>query len=244
MTALASPLDQAQGESEAAVFMPPNRLRLKFLFLLVVNLWFPATSLSPRCQHRATTPPRLFSCSSDKDWTTLHKFTTLSTPWMALHGEKLLDDKGQQLDYWRVEKEDSAIVVSLTSDEFLLPEPSFRPGVGRCTLDFPGGRIPANTDLTGPEVAAQIVQRELGISDDSIVSIAPINEKGWPINSSFSNQLLYGFLAVLDLSNDTVLSPGIRKYSTSAEGMEALLEDLECLQCRMVLLEWMRRNNS
>ena len=68
----------------------------------------------------------------------------LSTPWMILHGERLLDNQGQELDYWRVEKEDSAVIVTIVGDDFVLPQPVFRPGLGSSTLDFPGrehGRV-------------------------------------------------------------------------------------------------------
>ena len=193
-------------------------------------------------------------------WKKLRTITTVSTPWMILHGERLLDDQDQELDYWRVEKDDSLVIVTIVGDEFVLPQPVFRPGLGQCTLDFPGGRIPPGTLLTNvddtssgassetlqqrsiEDLAKQIVQRELGLeSANSIASIHQLNRRGWPINSSFSNQLLFGMVAHLDSSaNEELQNIDLLRYSTSAEGIEELLTDLNCLQCRMVLSEWLR----
>ena len=223
------------------------------------------STATQQCRRQAARPPTMRSSSAgdsaninrnsdnSSNWKTLKTITTLSTPWMTLQGERLLDNRGQELDYWRVEKEDSAVIITIMGDDFILPEPSFRPGLGRCTFDFPGGRIPSQipaiTKTKQPmlDIAAQIVGRELGLtssmsSSGSILDIQQINQKGWPINSSFSNQLLFGFVAHLDDSvcSDELTSDLLR-YSTSPDGIEALLADLECLQCRMVLCEWLRQ---
>lgn len=198
--------------------------------------------------------------NQNNNWKKLRSITTLSTPWMTLQGERLLDNQDQELDYWRVEKEDSAVIVTIVGDEFVLPQPVFRPGLGKCTLDFPGGRVPSGTILTNTDetnsgrksgkshqqsivdVATKIVQRELGLPRASLItSIHQVNRNGWPINSSFSNQLLFGIVAHLDISaNEELHNTDTLRYSTSTEGVEALLADLNCLQCRMVLSEWLR----
>ena len=49
-----------------------------------------------------------------KHWETLQKFVEISSPWVTLIGEKLRDPHGQILDYWRVEKNDSVIIIEVT----------------------------------------------------------------------------------------------------------------------------------
>lgn len=67
------------------------------------------------------------------------------------------------------------------------------------TLDFPGGRVPSTAEKPLIDLVLAILQRELNIPDISNVNdsvIAPmesLNEIGWSVNSSFSNQRLFGF---------------------------------------------------
>ena len=163
----------------------------------------------------------------------------IRSPWLTLIGEKLQDDQQQVLDYWRVEKADSAIALTIHQDRLLLPPPIYRPGVGTVTWDFPGGRV---QEGESPENAAcRALQRELGIAAANIATLSLLNPQGWAINSSFSNQKLYGLVATL--SADTAIDPTLvgASYPTTAAGVEALLAVLTCLQCRAVLLEWWRR---
>lgn len=203
------------------------------------------------------TAPLLFAGFDDGDeedmkntphetkWTTLGEIAQISTPWLTMFGENLLDENGQQLEYWRVEKDDSAVILTLHRGTLVFPRPTYRPGVARCTLDFPGGRVPSScsTNAGRLEVAWNIVQRELAISDNlsaDVLSIERINSVGWPVNSSFSNQKLFGFYATLNDGLDLDESK-ILRYGTSAKDIDILLEkDLECLQCRAILLEWLR----
>lgn len=204
-------------------------------------------------------------CSTSSDdvlqyWETIGTITTISSPWLTIYCERLLrhnnnnsddddDDNAQELlDYWRVETEHSAVIVTMQGNEFVLPKPQYRPGVGCVTLDFPGGRIPAKVTTVADMQAAvvpQIVQRELGIGDDDennfIQDVWSVSgPSGWIINSSFSNQRLYGFVVVL---RDDVELHNVheRRYNpTNRADMEALMKkDLLCLQCRHVLLEYM-----
>ena len=174
--------------------------------------------------------------SNTNKWKTLDSFVEISSPWLTLIGEHLQDDQGKVIDYWRVEKADSVVVLTIQSENLLLPIPMYRPGVGKKTLDFPGGRV-----LSGQTPAAavpKILERELGITAAAIASLIPLNTNGWEINSSFSNQQLYGFVAEIDpsLSISNELLAGI--YPTTKLGISNLLQDLTCLQCRCVLLEW------
>lgn len=175
---------------------------------------------------------------SSSHWPCLERFVEIRSPWLTLIGEKLQDDQQQVLDYWRVEKADSAIALTIHRDCLLLPPPMYRPGLGTATWDFPGGRVLA--DESPEEATRRALQRELGIAAADIATLSVLNPQGWAINSSFSNQKLYGLVATL--SPDIAIDPALvgASYPTTAAGVEALLTVLTCLQCRAVLLEWWR----
>ncbi len=158
----------------------------------------------------------------------------LSNPWLALIGERLKTPEGQEVDYWRIERADSAIIVPVWRQQFVLPSPMYRPGVGEVTLDFPGGRVPANQ--TPVQAASQILQRELPVGKEAILSITPLNQDGWPVNSSLSNQRLYGFWTQLRDSTEFAPAAGYQYYPCTQAGIERLLKVLPCLQCRAVLM--------
>ncbi|WP_228040136.1 hypothetical protein [Nodosilinea sp. LEGE 07088] len=42
------------------------------------------------------------------------------------------------LEYWRVEKADSVIILPLQNQRLILPPHTYRPGMGKLTLDFQG----------------------------------------------------------------------------------------------------------
>ncbi len=76
-------------------------------------------------------------------------------------GEPLEDKRGRLVEDWRVERADSAIVLLVWGARLVLPGATYRPGIGRATRDFPGGRIvPPHTAW---DVAWQALQRELAI---------------------------------------------------------------------------------
>jgi hypothetical protein len=167
-------------------------------------------------------------------------FVEICSPWLTLIGEHLQDDQGQIIDYWRVEKADSVIILTIQSEQLLLPIPIYRPGIGEETLDFPGGRVPSGQ--TPRAAVPNILQRELGITEAAIINLSSLNTTGWAINSSFYNQKLYGFVAKIDpkisISNELLGAV----YPTTKLGIHNLLEDLTCLQCRSLLLEWQIQN--
>jgi hypothetical protein len=169
-------------------------------------------------------------------WQTLERFVEIRSPWLALIGEKLQDEQGQVLDYWRVEKVDSVVIVTVHQGGFLFPVPMYRPGVKTATLDFPGGRVPSGQTPTA--VVPEILTRELGVTESALVRLSALNPTGWAIDSSFSNQKLYGFVA--EISPTVSLSPERlgATYPTTPSGVSNLLKELTCLQCRAVLLEW------
>ncbi len=117
--------------------------------------------------------------NSQDDWQTLERFVEIRSSWLTLIGEKLQDEQQRILDYWRVEKADSVVIVTIQSGFFLLAKASYRPGVGKTTLDFPGGRVlPEQTTV---EAAKIILNRELGIEESDIISLKPLNQTGWAI---------------------------------------------------------------
>lgn len=169
---------------------------------------------------------------TDPEWQVGDRFVDLSTPWFHLIGEHI-QAGDRLLDYWRIEKADSLIVLPIQGDRILLPPPMYRPGLGAETWDFPGGRCPQGSDR--PTVATDILRRELGVAPEAIAQLQPLNFKGWAVNSSFSNQVLYSFVAYLQEGT----APQIGKsYDISRAGLSVLLADLTCLQCRAVLLDW------
>lgn len=88
---------------------------------------------------------------TNRPWRVQDRFLELHARWMTLIGEHLQDHQGEILEYWRIEKADSVIVLPIQNGQFLLPPPSYCPGVGQVTLDFPGGRV---LDKQTPEQAA------------------------------------------------------------------------------------------
>ena len=171
-------------------------------------------------------------------WQRGKRIVTIESHWVRMIAEEWRDEAGQNLDYWRVERVPSLIVAAEQSGQLLVPQPQFRPGLGRPTLDLPGGRWPEGR--TFAETAAAIVARELGLPLDALSAIRPLNEQGWPINSSFSNQLLFAATATIDPATTPTLP--YESFSNDAAGLRSLLQRLECLQCRAVVLELLVRD--
>jgi hypothetical protein len=173
------------------------------------------------------------------DWKRLSESVRVASQWVTLVGERWLCDKGQELEYWRVEKADSVIVLPLQAGHLFCVAPTFRPGIGRATLDFPGGRLPAGN--MPDDIVPFLLQRELGVVPEAIRRTEALNDEKWIVNSSFSNQGLWAFVAEIDeaftIPHDMVGA----KAPADAAGVAALLAQLDCLQCRAVLREWQQR---
>ena len=169
-------------------------------------------------------------------WKVVQPLVEIPSAWVTVIAEQLQDDQGKILEYWRVEKADSVVILTIQNQTLLLPRPMYRPGVGKTTLDFPGGRVPS--EQTPLETVPNILNKELGIQRSDIAKIIALNSEGWAINSSFSNQKLYGFVAEIlpDAFVNTEQIGAI--YPITNQGIEDLLKDLVCLQCRGILLEW------
>lgn len=178
--------------------------------------------------------------NAQQTWQVQDRFLEINSRWLTLIGEHQQDDRGEILEYWRIEKVDSVIVLPIQGDRILLPKPSYRIGIGQTTLDFSGGRVIAGQN---PQLAAiATLKRELGIEALAIAQLIPLNNEGWAVNSSFSNQKLYGFVAHIEPNAklDPELVAGT--YSLTLDGIQNLLEEITCLQCRAVLLEWILLN--
>ena len=174
-------------------------------------------------------------------WKTLDRIVEINSHWVKLIAEHLENTEGQILEYWRVERADSVVVLTIQDNKLLFPVPMYRPGIGETTLDFPGGRVSAGE--TAAAAVPSIIKKELGVTEDGIDRIVPINAIGWAINSSFSNQKLYSF--VVELHPETTVNPELigAAYSITPAGISDLLNKLICLQCRALLLEWQNQVN-
>ena len=176
------------------------------------------------------------------NWTVEKALLRVSNPWLALVGERLKTPDGEELDYWRIEKTNSAVVVPIWRQQLVLAPVTYRPGIQAVTLDFPGGRV---TTGQSPRAAALLIlQRELGIEQASIRELVQLNQVGWPVNSSLSNQLLYGFRAQLHDDIDFAAKSDCQRFPLTQSGTSQLLKILPCLQCRAVLLEMLQQLDS
>jgi len=170
-------------------------------------------------------------------WKVLSRFVEISSPWLTVIGERLRDDSGKELEYWRVEKAHSLVVITVQNGKLILPNSAYRPGVGRATVDFCGGRVDDGTQLE--QTARRIVCRELALGDEVSMTLTPINQTPWDINSSFENQQLYGY--VVELGSEVAIDAAQigSTYELNEAGVQALLHELVCLQCRALLREWL-----
>lgn len=172
-------------------------------------------------------------------WEFVDRFAEVRSRWVTLIGEHLRDDAGALLEYWRVDRASSVIVLPLHIGTLLLGKPSWRPGVARATLDFPGGRLPAG--VAPATYAPLVLARELSLELAAIEDLQPITpSEGWAVDSSFSTQRLHGFLA--QLGDEAEVPPASigQRVPVDTAGVEALLGRLDCLQCRALLLQWLR----
>lgn len=151
--------------------------------------------------------------------------------WVTVRKDHYLSNGGQTLEYWLVERSDSAIILVRQGGKFVLGDQQMRPGVEQQTLDFPGGRV--NGD--DPKAAAeQCVRREFQLDVNvGLPRLELVFNEPLFVDSAFSNQKVYAY--TVDVPEDVALE-GTR-YTT-----EQLFERLQCLQCRAALLEWVRLN--
>lgn len=175
--------------------------------------------------------------NKQSSWKVLSEFVKIKSPWLTLIGERLQDGSHREYDYWRVEKPDGMLVVTVQNGLLILPTHMYRPGIGKTTLDLCGGRIASNENLE--EEALNIIERELGISTNkNLVDINPITKRSFNVDSSFTNVKIYAYFA--SISPEVKIQPKNigATYTADDAGIRELLKDLDCLQCRAVLYEW------
>jgi NUDIX domain. len=177
-------------------------------------------------------------------WIKMGDIARIESPWISLIAERLKDpERDNVMDYWRIERADSAIIIVVQGNKLIFPKHQFRPGIGRLTLDFPGGRI--KNGQKPIEAVKGILEKELGVTEsdfdeNGIVKLT--DENGLYVDSSVSSQKLHGFVVTLNIDakidKNKIYS---RDYMLdNANDMDVLLKkDLLCLQCRSLLMEWM-----
>jgi hypothetical protein len=133
------------------------------------------------------------------------------------------------------------IVLPVWRGDILCAAPAFRPGVQCETVDFPGGRVPGN--LSPAEAGLAALERELGVPAGRVLALEPLSHDKWPVNSAFSNQGLWPFQA--EVAPDFEVPGEYLGLTATADeaGAQRLLRELDCLQCRAVLLEWLNRDS-
>ncbi|HMB30691.1 MAG TPA: hypothetical protein VKN82_02580 [Desulfohalobiaceae bacterium] len=104
-------------------------------------------------------------------------------------------------------------------------------------MDFPGGRIIEDKSIKDSALA--ILGRELGVSAERIEDMQVMDSQGWPINSSFSNQKLFGVIAYMSSGLDDSSADTGGCFSINPEGISDLLARIDCAQCRLVLFHYL-----
>lgn len=171
----------------------------------------------------------------NNQWQVINKIVEIKSPWVNLIGEKIKDNQGNILDYWRVEKPDSLVIITQYKNQLIFPKLMYRVGISKVSLDFAGGRVEPEKSLENN--ALFILKKELDIEKNDLEYLTLLNRQGWEINSAFNNQKLWGFYA--QIKNETNLNDDFigASYSLTKENLKCLLKDLTCLQCRGILLE-------
>ena len=161
----------------------------------------------------------------------------IKSRWLTLIGEYLEDSEGEKLEYWRVEKPDSLVIIPTIGDKYVEPQRYFRPGCNKYTFDFPGGRIEPGKNIN--DAACEILKRELSIEWTQVTKTYHLNEKGYLINSSFSNQKLFGI--IVNLKKECADTKELNFLNLSS--FKDTLDKLSCLQCRQVFIDYLQWNN-
>lgn len=171
-------------------------------------------------------------------WKVISQIVRVESPWLKIIAENLLDNEGKKLEYWRVEKPDGFLIITIQNGKIILPNQMYRPGVGEFTLDFCGGRLTAG--LSAEQNIVSIVRRELSIkSDHPLEKWSYINKTAWALDSSFSSARTTGVVAELKPDAYVKAENICASYGMNKSGFDKLLKDLLCIQCRAVMLEWM-----
>lgn len=168
-----------------------------------------------------------------KKWQILDRIIHLQSRWVTVYADRLQDDQGRELEYWHYERPDSVIVIAIQGDQFLLPAPQYRVGVGEIMLDFAGSRLASGQT---PEAAARaVLRKELGLAPRAITRLQLLTPAPLAVDSSFSSQRLHGYVA--HIATGAKLAPGVQTFAQPNPA--ALLQALHCGQCRLLLHEYL-----
>lgn len=167
-------------------------------------------------------------------WSIVSEELRIETPFATFYVEELVDDQERRYEWARIEKPDSLLLLIEDNGDLLLPPPAFRPGIGAWSQDLPGGRLEGPDGIAG--AASRIAARELGIPLNGLVDIDLITRTGWAIDSSTSSARLH--VASARLGTGSTPSSEVRRHRASPSGIAALLDELDCLQCRAALEAW------
>ena len=175
---------------------------------------------------------------SSRKWLVDKLLLRMESPWVTIVLERVMDQSQQSLDYWRIEKADSLIIVPVHLGRILLPPAQYRHGLGRSTEDLPGGRL--ESCISSQEAAVSILEKEMGCRRADVEALEPLSGSGWAVNSSFSNQLLHVYRALLAPQTPRPPLAQERDYAHDEQGVGELFRHLTCLQCRAAVLESLR----
>jgi hypothetical protein len=168
-----------------------------------------------------------------KKWKVIHRILKLQSPWVTVYADKIEDDTGKELEYWHYDRADSVIVIVIQDGKFLLPAKVYRVGIDEIMLDFAGGRI--GDGQTPEEAAIGIMQKELGVPADLPMKFKRLTTKPLAVDSSFSSQRLYGL--VVEIPADVPVADGVLTFPYDSPRL--LRKELYCVQCRLVLDEYL-----
>lgn len=188
--------------------------------------------------------------NSASSWVYLSEIVRIKSRWITIVAERFRDDNHNDIDYWRIERPSSAIIIVIQDDKLVFPKAQYRPGIGHHTLDFCGGRIPDGMENNPIHAVPGILLKELdfivndeGIGKNIIGEINCLNADGvgWEVDSSVSSQKLFGFVVTIDTSvslNESKLHEKKVDINNYIDLDHLMKEELTCLQCRSVLMEW------
>jgi len=68
------------------------------------------------------------------------------------------------------------VILTIQGGKFLFPLLNYRPGLGKPTLDFPGGRV--NAGQMSETAAREFLEKELGVKEGAIAHLTLLNPSG------------------------------------------------------------------
>ena len=170
------------------------------------------------------------------EWNKIKEVLHIKSDWMDLYVE-MWKKGNESIEYWRISKKDSLIVIGLQGGRLILPRPDFRVGVSEVTLDFAGGRVEDHSENGLKITALKIAHRELGLEKEYVKEIDLLDAKGKYVNSSFNDQKIY--VALIHINEQVIINKECKVFGIKQ--LALLYEQLKCMQCAYAL-ELFERN--